>query len=190
MCTGAILQARMRTAWYLVVSIAKAGAVESLYRLCEDQRLNHQLPVTRRRACRSDRAAMLADFLQASAAAKTSNTKKRRGGRARLKALDSKSSVRGTVPGVRIPPSPPNFLPACTGGPILSGNKSQDVCVVRTRARRSNFPSLIAKGVESESNKRKMAVLQTGKVRSKKCFTGTTFGRASTRRRCRQISLL
>ena len=32
----------------------------------------------------------------------------RRGGRARLKALDSKSSVRGTVPGVRIPPSPPN----------------------------------------------------------------------------------
>ena len=32
---------------------------------------------------------------------------KRRGGRARLKALDSKSSVRGTVPGVRIPPSPP-----------------------------------------------------------------------------------
>ena len=34
---------------------------------------------------------------------------KRRGGRARLKALDSKSSVRGTVPGVRIPPSPPTF---------------------------------------------------------------------------------
>ena len=31
----------------------------------------------------------------------------RRGGRARLKALDSKSSLRGTVTGVRIPPSPP-----------------------------------------------------------------------------------
>ena len=35
---------------------------------------------------------------------------KRRGGRARLTALDSKSSVRGTVPGVRIPPSPPTFF--------------------------------------------------------------------------------
>src|SRR5919106_6189110 len=36
-------------------------------------------------------------------------TRMRRGGRARLKALDSKSSVRGTVPGVQIPPSPPFF---------------------------------------------------------------------------------
>jgi tRNA(adenine34) deaminase len=45
MCIGAILQARMRR---LVFGCAdpKAGAVESLYRLCEDRRLNHQLPVT------------------------------------------------------------------------------------------------------------------------------------------------
>lgn len=45
MCTGAILQARLRK---LVFASAdpKAGAVESLYRLCEDQRLNHQLPAT------------------------------------------------------------------------------------------------------------------------------------------------
>jgi tRNA(adenine34) deaminase len=45
MCIGAVLQARMRR---LVFGCRdpKAGAVESLYRLCEDQRLNHQLPVT------------------------------------------------------------------------------------------------------------------------------------------------
>ena len=51
---------------------------------------------------------------------------KRRGGRARLKALDSKSSVRGTVPGVRIPPSPPtNFsLPAKSyPTPLVSNQK-------------------------------------------------------------------
>jgi tRNA(adenine34) deaminase len=44
MCVGAILQARMRR---LVFGChdSKAGAVETLYRLCEDQRLNHQLPV-------------------------------------------------------------------------------------------------------------------------------------------------
>jgi tRNA(adenine34) deaminase len=45
MCIGAILQARMRR---LIFGCRdpKAGAVESLYRLCEDQRLNHQLPVS------------------------------------------------------------------------------------------------------------------------------------------------
>ena len=44
MCVGAILQARIAK---LVFGCrdAKAGAVESLYRLCEDRRLNHQLPV-------------------------------------------------------------------------------------------------------------------------------------------------
>lgn len=44
MCTGAILQARMRR---LVFGCQdpKAGGVESLYRLCEDGRLNHRLPV-------------------------------------------------------------------------------------------------------------------------------------------------
>ncbi|MGH7784419.1 MAG: deaminase [Candidatus Binatia bacterium] len=44
MCTGAIIQARMRRLIFGCVD-PKAGAVESLYRLCEDRRLNHQLPV-------------------------------------------------------------------------------------------------------------------------------------------------
>jgi tRNA(adenine34) deaminase len=44
MCVGAILQARIAR---LVFGCRdpKAGAVESLYRLCEDARLNHRLPV-------------------------------------------------------------------------------------------------------------------------------------------------
>lgn len=45
MCAGAILQARMRRLVFASLD-PKAGAVESLYRLCEDQRLNHQLSVT------------------------------------------------------------------------------------------------------------------------------------------------
>jgi len=45
MCMGAILQARMRKLVFACLD-PKAGAVESLYRLCEDQRLNHQLPAT------------------------------------------------------------------------------------------------------------------------------------------------
>jgi tRNA(adenine34) deaminase len=46
MCAGAILQARLGG---LVFGCPdpKAGAVESLYRLCEDSRSNHTLPVTR-----------------------------------------------------------------------------------------------------------------------------------------------
>src|SRR5262245_2199995 len=43
MCVGAILQARMRRLIFGCLD-PKAGAVESLFRLCEDQRLNHQLP--------------------------------------------------------------------------------------------------------------------------------------------------
>ena len=45
MCVGAILQARIER---LVFGCwdAKAGAVESLHRLCEDTRLNHRLPWT------------------------------------------------------------------------------------------------------------------------------------------------
>ena len=45
MCVGAILQARMR---HLLFGCRdpKAGAAESLYRLCDDPRLNHRLPVT------------------------------------------------------------------------------------------------------------------------------------------------
>ena len=44
MCAGAILQARLRRLVFGCLD-SKAGAVESLFRLCEDQRLNHQLPV-------------------------------------------------------------------------------------------------------------------------------------------------
>ncbi len=43
MCVGAILQARLNRLVFGCLD-AKAGAVESLYRLCEDRRLNHQLP--------------------------------------------------------------------------------------------------------------------------------------------------
>ena len=45
MCVGAILQARMRRLVFGCLD-PKAGAVKSLYRLCEDERLNHRLPVT------------------------------------------------------------------------------------------------------------------------------------------------
>ena len=60
MCTGAILQARMRRLVFGCVD-PKAGAVESLYRLCEDQRLNHQLPVVGG-VLAEESAALLADF--------------------------------------------------------------------------------------------------------------------------------
>ena len=46
MCVGAILQARIARLVFGCLD-PKAGAVESLYRLCEDTRLNHRLPVTR-----------------------------------------------------------------------------------------------------------------------------------------------
>jgi tRNA(adenine34) deaminase len=45
MCVGAILQARIRCLVFGCLD-PKAGAVQSLYRLCEDERLNHRLPVT------------------------------------------------------------------------------------------------------------------------------------------------
>jgi len=60
MCTGAILQARMRRLVFGCLD-PKAGAVESLYRLCEDQRLNHQMPVTSG-VLAQESAAALADF--------------------------------------------------------------------------------------------------------------------------------
>jgi tRNA(adenine34) deaminase len=46
MCVGAILQARVSRLVFGCLD-PKGGAVESLYRLCEDSRLNHSLPVTR-----------------------------------------------------------------------------------------------------------------------------------------------
>ena len=45
MCVGAILQARIRRLIFGCLD-AKAGAVESMYRLCDDPRLNHRLPAT------------------------------------------------------------------------------------------------------------------------------------------------
>jgi tRNA(adenine34) deaminase len=60
MCAGAILQARMRRLVFACPD-PKAGAVESLYRLCEDRRLNHQLPVNGGVMARES-AAMLAEF--------------------------------------------------------------------------------------------------------------------------------
>lgn len=47
MCVGAILQARMKRLIFGCLD-PKAGAVESLYRLCDDTRLNHRMPVTGR----------------------------------------------------------------------------------------------------------------------------------------------
>ena len=60
MCTGAILQARFRRLVFGCLD-SKAGAVESLYRLCEDQRLNHQTPVTGG-VLAQESATLLADF--------------------------------------------------------------------------------------------------------------------------------
>ena len=62
MCVGAILQARMGRLVFGCLD-TKAGAVESLYRLCEDLRLNHQLPVTGG-VLASQSAAILAEFFQ------------------------------------------------------------------------------------------------------------------------------
>lgn len=45
MCVGAILQARVARVVFGCLD-PKGGAVESLYRLCEDSRLNHQVAVT------------------------------------------------------------------------------------------------------------------------------------------------
>lgn len=45
MCTGAILQARLPRLVFGCLD-PKGGAVESLYRLCEDPRLNHSLEVS------------------------------------------------------------------------------------------------------------------------------------------------
>ena len=45
MCAGAILQGRLRRVIFGCLD-PKAGAVISLYRLCDDRRLNHQIPVT------------------------------------------------------------------------------------------------------------------------------------------------
>ncbi len=90
MCMGAILQARLRRLVFGCLD-AKAGAAESLYRLGEDARLNHRLP-TSGGVLAEECAALLANFFSRLRREKSS-TETRRGGRARLKALDSKSSL-------------------------------------------------------------------------------------------------
>jgi tRNA(adenine34) deaminase len=60
MCMGAILQARIRKLVFASLD-PKAGAVESLYRLCEDHRLNHQLSALGG-VLADESAALLADF--------------------------------------------------------------------------------------------------------------------------------
>ncbi|HWO40947.1 MAG TPA: tRNA adenosine(34) deaminase TadA [Candidatus Eisenbacteria bacterium] len=60
MCVGAILQARMGRLVFGCVD-PKAGAVQSLYRLCEDERLNHRLPAAGGVLAR-DCAALLENF--------------------------------------------------------------------------------------------------------------------------------
>jgi tRNA(adenine34) deaminase len=89
MCVGAIVQARMGRLVFGCLD-PKGGAVESLYQICDDSRLNHRLPVAGGMLA-EDCSVILEDFF--SCLRQNSGTKqKRRGGRARLKALDSKSS--------------------------------------------------------------------------------------------------
>jgi len=45
MCAGAILQGRLRRVIFGCLD-PKAGAVMSLYHLCDDRRLNHRVPIT------------------------------------------------------------------------------------------------------------------------------------------------
>lgn len=60
MCVGAILQARISRLVFGCLD-PKGGAVESLYRLCEDPRLNHRLQVTHG-ILESECAGILQDF--------------------------------------------------------------------------------------------------------------------------------
>jgi tRNA(adenine34) deaminase len=76
MCTGAIIQARMRRLIFGCVD-PKAGAVESLYRLCEDQRLNHQLSVVGGILAEAS-SVLLADFFASLRQQKRENRKAER----------------------------------------------------------------------------------------------------------------
>ena len=61
MCVGAIVQARMGRLVFGCLD-PKGGAVESLYQLCDDSRLNHRLPVAGGMLA-EDCSAILEDFL-------------------------------------------------------------------------------------------------------------------------------
>ena len=62
-CDGAILQARIQRLVFGCLD-AKAGAVESLFALCDDARLNHRLPVAGGVLARES-ADLLASFFKA-----------------------------------------------------------------------------------------------------------------------------
>ncbi|SFL63012.1 tRNA adenosine(34) deaminase TadA [Halanaerobium salsuginis] len=62
MCTGAILQARIKRLVY-GASDPKAGAVDSLYQLLSDQRFNHQVEVVRG-VMAAESAQLLKDFFR------------------------------------------------------------------------------------------------------------------------------
>ena len=62
MCVGALVQARMGRLVFGCLD-PKGGAVESLYQLCNDSRLNHRLPVTGGILAK-DSTAILDDFFK------------------------------------------------------------------------------------------------------------------------------
>jgi tRNA(adenine34) deaminase len=62
MCTGALLQARIGRLVYGCPD-PKGGAIDSLYKLAEDQRLNHCFPV-RSGVFKGEAAALLQTFFQ------------------------------------------------------------------------------------------------------------------------------
>jgi tRNA(adenine34) deaminase len=104
MCAGAALQARVARLVYGAADV-KAGAVESLFRLLDDPRLNHRVRVTAG-VLADESAALLSRFFE------TRRHGSRRGGRARLKASDSKSDRGPEGPsGVQILSPPPTFPP-------------------------------------------------------------------------------
>jgi tRNA(adenine34) deaminase len=63
MCAGAIVLARIPVLVYGAAD-PKAGAVDSLYKLCDDKRLNHQVRVTSG-VCGLECSAMLTEFFRA-----------------------------------------------------------------------------------------------------------------------------
>jgi tRNA(adenine34) deaminase len=75
MCVGAILQARIRRLIFGGLD-AKAGAVESLYGLCDDARLNHRLPVVGGVMARESTDLLESFFKTLRATKKTSNAER------------------------------------------------------------------------------------------------------------------
>jgi tRNA(adenine34) deaminase len=76
MCVGAIVQARIGRLVFGCLD-PKGGAVESLYQLCDDVRLNHRLPVTGGMLA-GDCSAVLEDFFSRLRQKKRDKTKAER----------------------------------------------------------------------------------------------------------------